>query len=265
MEMPNFGLGTYRNEDPGQCAESVTTALDVGYRHVDTAQMYDNEAAVGDGLDAADVDRDDVYVATKLEPDNLAREDALETARESADRLGVETIDLLYVHWPSGAYDPAETLPALDELREEGVVDEIGLSNFEPDQLDEANDHLDAPIAAHQIELHPLLQQDELREYAEADGHRVVAYAPIARGDVADVPEIREIAEKRDATPAQVSLAWLLSKERVAAIPKATGEEHIVENFAALDVDLDEEDVRKIDGIDREERLVDPDSAPWNR
>ncbi|MFC5970160.1 aldo/keto reductase [Halomarina salina] len=264
-EMPRFGLGTYQNEDHEQCAESVRTALDVGYRNVDTAQMYDNEAAVGDGIAQADVDRSELFLASKLDTDNCAHDDVLETTEESTERLDVDTIDLMYVHWPMDTYDPEGTLSALDELREEGAIEHVGLSNFTPDQLDEANDHLDAPIFAHQVEMHPLLQQEELQEYAVEDDHLLVAYCPIARGKVDEVEEMQEVAEKHDATPVQVSIAWLLAKENVVAIPKATGEEHIRENYEAQDLDLDDEDIERIDGIEREERLVDFDEAPWNQ
>jgi diketogulonate reductase-like aldo/keto reductase len=265
MDVPRIGLGTYQNDDHEQCVKSVRTALDVGYRHVDTAQDYGNEAAVGEGIADADVERPDVFLASKVEPDNLSYDDTLQSTRESAERLGVDTIDLMYVHWPLNAYDPEETLPALDELRDEGTIEHVGLSNFRPDQLDEAREHLDAPIVAHQVEMHPLLQQEELHEYAVADDHLLVAYCPIARGRVADVEVVREIAEGHDATPVQVSLAWLASKENVVTVPKATGEDHIRENLDARDVALDAEDVDRIDSIECEERIVDFDAAPWNR
>jgi len=162
-----------------------------------------------------------------------------------------------------GTYDPAETLPALLEAREAGLTREIGLSNFTPDLMDEAIDRLGEPPAAHQVELHPLLQQAELRAHAERHGYQVVAYAPIARNAVADVPEIRAVAEKHDATPAQVSLAWVLAKG-VVPIPKAGTPAHIRENYGALGLELDDADVANIDGIDREKRVVDFPNAPWH-
>ena len=262
-EFRRFGEGTYLLSGT-QCTGSVATALDAGYEMVDTAQGYQNEALVRRGVERSDSEMDEVFVATKLDTGNLAYDDAVDTANESAARLGVDTIDLLYVHWPIDTYDPEETCAALDDLVDDGVVERVGLSNFRPDQLDEAKEHLDVPIFAHQAECHPLLQQEELREYAREDDHWLVAYSPIARNRVADVPEIREVADAHDATPAQVSIAWLLSKENVAAIPKATSEEHIRDNLAALDVDLTDEEVARIDDIDREERLVDFDAAPWN-
>ena len=258
-----FGLGTYEL-DGQQCVDSVATALNAGYRHLDTAQGYDNETEVAAGIDQSSVDREDVFVATKLSTDNLSYDDAVETARASADRLGVETIDLLYVHWPIDSYDAPETCRALDDLRAEGTIRHVGLSNFRPDQLDTARDHLSSPIFAHQVECHPLLPQPELRRYAREHDHWLVAYSPIARNRVADVPAVRAVADDHDATPAQVALAWLLSKDRVAAIPKATGERHLRENLAATDLTLSAAALERLDGIDRRDRIVDFDRAPWN-
>ncbi|ELZ82326.1 2,5-diketo-D-gluconate reductase B [Haloferax elongans ATCC BAA-1513] len=263
-EFPQLGFGTYKLEDRDECVEAVTKALDVGYRHIDTAQMYDNEEFVGEALAESDVDIDDIFVATKLDTDNLGSDDVLETARESAEKLGVETIDLLYVHWPLDSYDPDETLAALDELVEEGVVANVGLSNFRPDQLEEAIDRLDTPLFAHQVEMHPLLQQDELLAMAEEDGHHLVAYSPIARNEVADNDTLVDIAEKHEASPAQVSLAWLIEKG-ATPIPKAASPEHIRDNLAALDIELSDDDIAAIDALDAHHRIVDFDEAPWNQ
>ncbi len=261
-KIPSPGLGTSGNEDPEQCAETVQTALELGYRHVDTAQAYDNEESVGEGIARADVPRDEVFLATKVHPENLARDDVLETTQGSLDRLGTDYVDLLYVHWPMRAYDAEDTLPAFDRLAKEGVARNVAVSNFTPDLLDEARETLDAPIVANQVEMHPLLQQGELQTYAREHDLTLVAYAPIMQGEADDVPELRDIAEKHDATPSQISLAWLQHVETVVPIPKATGETHLRENFSAPD--LDAEDVRKIDAIDRRERLVNPEEAPWN-
>ena len=261
--MPDVGLGTYGNVDPIECADSVETALNLGYRHVDTAEGYNNESAVGEGLEAADVDSEDVLVATKVSPSNLGFRDAVEHARASRERLRLEVVDLLYVHWPIGAYDPADTLAAFDDLRDEGVVRHVGLSNFTTDLLDEAIERLEAPLFAHQVECHPLLQQEALRAHAREHDYHLVAYSPLAKGEVTEVPELVEIAEKHDATAAQVALAWLRAKG-VAAIPKAASEAHIRENLASREVTLDDEDLERIDDIDREQRYVDHEEAPWH-
>ncbi|GAB7118390.1 aldo/keto reductase [Natrinema sp. JCM 9743] len=261
--MPMLGLGTWQNDDAEQCAESVRTALDAGYRHIDTAQAYDNEAAVGEGIAQADVDREDIFLATKIWITNLEHDDVLETARDSLDRLGVDYVDLLYVHWPAGEYDAEGTLSAFSELYDEGLIENVGVSNFQPEHLEEAVDICDAPIFANQVELHPLLPQDELREVCENHDIEVVGYSPLARGQVFDQPEMQAVAEKHGVTEAQVSLAWAREKG-VTAIPKATGEDHIEDNLASLTVELDQDDIDTIDAIDETSREVDPDFGPWN-
>ncbi len=259
--MPTFGLGTWQNDDPDACAESVRTALETGYRHVDTAQIYRNEAAVGRGIEAADVDRDDVFLATKVWTDNLAGEDVIESTHASLDRLGTEYLDLLYVHWPAGAYDPEGTLSALEGLYEDGTIQRIGVSNFEPEHIETARAAIDAPIFANQIEIHPLLQQRELRSFCADAGIELVAYSPLARGDVFEVDVLSEIAERHGVSEAQVSLAWL-RRSGVTAIPKATGADHIRDNWASLDLELSAAEIERIDAIDTERRMVDPEFGP---
>lgn len=272
-EFPRVGFGTDLNTelrdfdeftpDFEEGAGAVEYALSVGYRHIDTAQVYGTEEAVGAGIRRSEVPREDVFLVTKVHQSNLAYEDVLETTEESLDRLGVDYVDLLYVHWPVDAYEPTETLAAFDELREAGKTRHVGVSNFTPELLDEARAILESPIVAHQVEMHPLLQQDELLEYARKYGHYLVAFSPLLRGRVSDVPLLAEIAEKHGATAAQVSLAWLLSKENVAVIPKSSTESHIAENFKAQTFDLDPEDIEAIDGIEREERIIDFEFSPW--
>ena len=262
LELPPVGLGTWKNDDPQQCAETVRTALELGYRHVDTAAAYGNEAAVGEGIARADVPREEVIVATKVWHDSLGYDDAIESARRSRERLGVETIDLLYVHWPCFSYEPDETLAAFDHLREEGVIRHVGVSNFTPEHLDEARDVLDAPIVANQVEMHPLLPQADLRAYCAEWGIRLVAYSPLIHGEVFDVPAIRAVAQKHDASEAQVALAWLREKG-VAAIPKASGEAHLADNLDAATLELDAEDVERIDAIEERRRISKADWTPW--
>ena len=267
-DLPRLGLGTYSESDREQWTENVRRGLEAGYRHVDTAQAYGNERYVGEGIARSDVPREEVFLATKTaHPDHPVpdRGDVLSAVEGCLDRLGVDYVDLLYVHWPADPYDPETTLGAFDELFDAGTVRHVGVSNFEPDQLDEARDTLDAPLFANQVEMHPLLRQDHLLEYAREHDQWLVAYCPIARNEVADVPEVVEVAEKHDATPAQAALAWLLSKENVAAIPKAASERHRRGNLAAADLDLDPEDVERIDDIDREYRIIDGEYAPWRR
>ena len=233
----------------------------MGYRHVDTAQAYGNEAAVGEGIAAADVDREDVFLATKVWIDRLAPEEVRDSTAASLNRLGVDSVECLYVHWPAGEYDPEATLSAFAALREQGRIEHIGVSNFTPDLLEAAQAATDAPIFANQVEMHPLLQQADLREYCEDAGVELVAYSPLARGEVFDVGLLTDIADAHDVSAAQVSLAWLRAKG-VAAIPKATGRDHIADNRASLDLALTDDEVEHIDAIDRTERLVHPNFAP---
>ncbi|SNR51185.1 aldo/keto reductase [Halorubrum vacuolatum] len=258
-----LGLGTSGLDDPEICADTVEAALEAGYRHIDTAQMYGNEAAVGEGLRASDVDREDVVIATKIHHDNLAPEDVRETAHESLERLGLERIDLLYVHWPMGEYDPEETLPAFDALHEAGVTEHIGVSNFTPELFREAREILDAPIAAHQVECHPLFKQPELRELATEFDHHLVGYSPLGRGEILDEPTLVEVAERNGTSTAIVALAWALARN-VVPIPKATGD-HVTENLAALELELDDADLAAIDGLVDGDRKIDPEAAAWNR
>jgi 2,5-diketo-D-gluconate reductase B len=263
LDLPDIGLGT-SGAKGHECADAVRTALDAGYRFVDTAQMYDNEPAVGAGLRLSDVDREDVVLASKILPDNLGYEDAKRTSYESLDRLGVDELDLLYVHWPTNAYDPEESLRALQELHDEGVTRNVAVSNFTPELLDEAREILDSDIAAHQVECHPLFPQDELREYAAEHGHTLVGYCPLGQGEIFDTPELQEVANRHDTSPAAVCIAWAVAKEALVPIPMSTDEDHIRANLEATEIELTEEDVATIDGIEEEERLIDPDSAAWN-
>lgn len=259
--MPVLGLGTWENDDPAQCTESVANALDAGYRHVDTAQIYGNEAAVGEGIAKSDVDREDIFLASKVWIDELSPADVASSTRESLDKLGVDAVDLMYVHWPAGEYEPEETLPAFAELRDDGLIDRIGVSNFEPHHLDAAADALGEAPFANQVEMHPLLRQEELREYADANDVELVAYSPLARGEILDDPDIVDIAEKHGVSAAQVSLAWL-RETGVTAIPKATGIDHIRDNLASVDLTLDDEDVERIDSLGRTDRQLNPDFGP---
>jgi 2,5-diketo-D-gluconate reductase B len=264
--LPRVGLGTFSADNREQWADNVETALELGYRHVDTAQVYENEQYVGEGLRASVIDRDDVFLSTKTVHHDVpaSPEQVPEAIDGCLDRLGVDAVDLLYVHWPSGIYDHEDVLPAYDAAYEAGKTRHVGLSNFTPELLDEAREILDAPLFAHQVEMHPLLPQEELVAYAQEHDHWLVAYSPLAKGEVLDDPVIQDVAEKHDATPAQVSLAWVLSHDNVAVIPKASSRDHMAQNLAAADLELDDEDVARIDAIDRRHRVIDFDHGPWN-
>ena len=260
-EMSVLGLGTWENDDRQQVADSVETAIEMGYRHIDTAQIYGNEAGVGDGIAAADVPREEIFLASKVWIDQLAHEDVIASTKESLEKLGTEYADLMYVHWPAGDYDAEETLSAFAELKRDGLIERIGVSNFEPEHLDAARDVLGDEVFANQVEIHPRLQQSALREYCESADIELVAYSPLARGGVFDMPTLSDIAAKHGVSEPQVSLAWLRAKG-VTTIPKATGEAHIRDNWGSLDLELDDEDIEAIDGIEQTDRRVNPDFGP---
>lgn len=262
--MEQLGFGTWKNSNQEKCIDSVETALNIGYRHIDTAQVYGNESYVGEGIAESAIDRDEIFLATKVWIDNLSYEDVKKSVKKSLTALKTDYIDLLYVHYPSGKYDPQSTLCAFDELYEQRVIRNIGVSNFEIENIDTARDNLDNPIFANQIEFHPLLQQQTLRDVCNQHNINIVGYSPLMSGKLFDVVEIQEIAEKRSTDAASISLAWIREKG-VAAIPKSSSHRHIKNNWESLDFSLKKEDIAKIDNIDRNARQVDEDFAPWNK
>lgn len=265
-KLPSIGLGTWENDDLRQCARSVENALDMGYRHIDTARFYENESAVGDGIAASDVPREEIFLATKVHPfaEGLSYDEVHEGVEKSCQLLDVEYLDLLYVHWPVGNYDPDETLSAFDELVDDGRIKHVGLSNFDAELIEEAQAALDAPVFANQIERHPLLPQQDLVEHAQQHEYTLVAYSPLAHGKAFSLPEIESVAKKHDVSPAAVCLSWVTSPERVVTIPKATGVDHLRDNIEASDLELDAEDIERIDGIGTRERLFDREGSPWS-
>lgn len=257
--IPGIGLGTWQNTNSGTCAESVKQALDMGYQHIDTAQIYENEEYVGKGINNSDISRKDFFLATKVWINKLGYKDVLSSVETSLEKLDTSYIDLLYVHWPADQYKPEETMKAFNKLVDNGKVKYIGVSNFSPEMVDEAQKHSDAEILANQVEMHPLLQQEEMVNYCQENNIYLVAYSPLARGQVMEIQEIQEIAEKHGATEAQVSLAWLQQKQNVIPIPKASSKKHIRDNLKSTELELDNEDIEKIENISQTQRLVDPD------
>ncbi len=259
--VPALGLGTWQLE--GDAArDAVTHALELGYRHLDTAQIYENEQAVGDGLRAADVDRDGVFLTTKVWRDRLAYRDVLASTDESLRKLKVEVVDLLLVHWPSEEVELAETLDAFQEVQHAQKARHIGVSNFTPSLLGEAL-RLAPGLVCNQVEYHPYLDQSALLGVAREHRLFLTAYCPLARGAVLDDAVIREIAEAHGRSPAQVALRWLVQQDRVAAIPKAATAEHRAANLDVFDFALGADEMAEITNLATPDgRLIDPDFAP---
>lgn len=243
--IPTLGLGTWMNTG-ATCVETVRTALELGYRHVDTAQAYGNEAKVGNGIAAAEVDRDAVFLTTKVSRSNLRYDDVHESVRASLDRLGVGYVDLLLIHWPHPRRPVEETLSAMTELREEGLVTHVGVANFTRSQLRRACRVADSPIVTNQVLYHPLIDQTPLRTYCRDAGITLTAYSPLARGAVVGDDLLAEIGSRYGKTAAQVALRWLIQQPGVVAIPKATGRAHLEENLAVFDFELTDEEMQRI-------------------
>jgi 2,5-diketo-D-gluconate reductase B len=261
IQLPKIGFGTWKLK-PADCTQAVLKAIEVGYRFIDTAQAYGNEKAVGEAIAKCGLARDDLIIATKINVFNYKPEKVLKTAAISLQKLGLKSVDLLYVHYPAKAfgYKASTTLKAFSQLVDEGKVGHIGVSNFNIPLLDEAISVCDGfgkKILALQVEHHPLLQQRELRDYTASHDMYFIAYSPLVRGKAGSIPEIAEVAKKHGVSDSQVSLAWEMGHGTIP-IPKATSEAHIKDNFASQDLVLDDEDVAKIDGITVQKRLQNP-------
>jgi diketogulonate reductase-like aldo/keto reductase len=245
VEVPALGLGTWRLTGE-ECRETVETALDLGYRHLDTAQAYRNEREVGAALAASDVDREDVFLTTKLEFGNRRYDDVLRSTEESLSRLDTDHVDLLLVHQPHPTVPLKETLDAMNELRTAGKVEHIGVSNFSLERLKRAEDLSSAPIFTDQVQLHPYWPQSELLDYCRIHDRLLTAYSPLGQGGVLDDDRLVRIGERYDKSPAQVALRWLVQQENVAAIPKATSREHLEANLAVFDFELTDEEMNAV-------------------
>jgi 2,5-diketo-D-gluconate reductase B len=244
VEIPAPGFGTARLTGD-DCRDAVADALELGYRHIDTAQMYDNEAAVGDAIVSANVDREDAFLVTKIHRRNLAHGDVLESVAGSLDRLGT-TIDLLLIHAPSRTVPIEESIEAMNELQDEGSVRHIGVSNFSVGQMEEAIAASETPILTNQVEYHPFEDRGDLLAFCIENEIMLTAYSPLARGRVAGNDVLEEIGARYGKTGAQVALRWLLQQEMVAPIPKAASHEHRATNLDILDFELTDCEMERV-------------------
>jgi 2,5-diketo-D-gluconate reductase B len=245
--VPALGLGTWQLTGQS-CRETVEVALEMGYRHIDTAQAYGNERQVGLGMDAAAVDREDVFLTTKLDGSNRDERSVRRSTRESLNKLGTDYLDLLLIHWPNTPWMAplSETLGAMNDLVEEGLVRHIGVSNFSPSLLDKARDISSTPIFTDQVQYHPYWDQRKLLDYCRIHDVLLTAYSPLARGGVLDDPALVQIGNRYGKSPAQVALRWLVQQEGVAAIPKASSREHLEANLAVFDFELTDAEMERI-------------------
>ena len=263
VEIPQLGFGVFQIK-PEDTAAATRTALEIGYRHIDTAQMYRNEKQVGEAVRSSGIERAQVFVTSKINNNKLDRDSMLRSFDRTLADLGSEYLDLLLIHWPlPGASDYVQRWKVMEEIYAGGRVKAIGVSNFQPHHLRDLFASADVRPAVNQIEVHPYLTQDDVRAF-DAD-HEIVteAWAPIAKGKVADDPVIRRIAEQVGRTPAQVTLRWHIQRGDVV-FPKSVTRSRIEENFGIFDFELDESQMTAISALDRGERTgPNPDEFNW--
>ncbi|MFZ0811532.1 aldo/keto reductase [Bradyrhizobium sp.] len=262
--LPRLGLGTFRMQGD-TCRTAVESALALGYRHLDTAEMYGNEEAVGAAIAASKIARKDLHVTTKVWNENLAPDAIRRAFDTSLKKLRLDQLDLYLVHWPA----PKMNLPAMFEtlmkLKQEGRARAIGVANFNIALLKKVVEEIKAPIACNQVEYHVMLDQTPLRKYLAAKSIPLVAYCPLAQGRAASNETLMAIGKKHGASAAQVALKWLLDQDGVAAIPKASRAESQRANLEALNIGLDDEDRQAIAGLPKDQRYVNPGFAPaWD-
>ena len=266
--IPVLGLGTWQST--GQdCIDVVSQGLKMGYEHIDTAQAYGNEKEVGQGIKQSGIARDKFFLTTKIFPDDMKfePEKLIAAAKRSLDNLDTDYVDLLLLHWPDDRVPLSETIPALCELQKQGLTRHIGVSNFNIANIIEAEKYADVPIVVNQVEFHPFIKQQTLQTFLNNHHILLEAYSPLARGDVFDNDIIKEIAERHSITPAQVSLAWILSDKHRIAIPKTANPEHLQGNLDAIDVQLSADEIEKISSLARADgrKIKHPDYSPeWD-
>jgi 2,5-diketo-D-gluconate reductase B len=264
VAIPRLGFGTFRM--PGADAQPVVeSAIALGYRHIDTAAMYDNETAVGAAIAASGVNRNELFITTKVWHDQLAPDALYRAFDTSLRKLGLDHVDLYMIHWPSRDMDMAATLEALMSLRERGLTHAIGACNFNLPMIRRAVEEIGAPIASLQVEYHPFLSQAPMLAYLRGKGIPLTAYAPLAQGRAASDPTLAFLGHKHGCSAAQMAVAWLLDQEGVIVIPKAARPESQKANLDAFGTQLDDEDRAAIAALPKEQRFVRPPFAPeWD-
>ena len=260
-EMPQLGLGTVGLTEE-TANDSITTALNAGIRHIDAAEAYQNESIIGDAL--ASWDRDELFLTSKVLPKHLHYGSLLDACEATLQRLGTDYLDLYLIHWPNPAISLRESLDAMKRLHDEGIVRNVGVSNFSQYQLSCALHITDVPIAVNQFEVHPWHQLPDRVEYCQQEGVAVEAAAPLGRTEIFEDPLLQELAEKYGKTVAQISLKWAIEND-ITVIPKSVTPAHIRENAALFDWEIDDDDLAAIDEIDRQYPVYSPSAKDWGR
>ena len=264
IKMPQLGLGTFRLQGD-ECRAAIESALGLGYRHLDTAEMYGNEEAIGAALATARIPRENLHVTTKVWNENLAPDAIRRAFDASLKKLRLDHVDLYLVHWPSKNMNLPAVFETLMKLKSEGRTRAIGVANFTVALLKTVVEEIKAPIACNQVEYHVMLDQTKLLNYLRSNSIPLVAYCPLAQGRAASDETLAKIGRKHGFSAAQVALKWLLDQEGVAAIPKAARAESQKANLDALKLKLDDADRSAISALPKDRRCVNPGFAPaWD-
>jgi 2,5-diketo-D-gluconate reductase A len=258
--IPQMGFGVFLIQ-PADTKDATMAALEIGYRHIDTAQMYGNEAQVGEAVRASGIDRDDIFVTSKLNNGFHAYDDALDAFDQTLKELAFDYLDLFLVHWPlPGVGDYVETWKAMEEIYRSGRCRAVGVSNFQKHHLQRLFAETEILPAVNQIEVHPYLVQDELRAFNSEHGIATEAWSPLGRGAVLEEPTLVEIARRHDRTPAQVTLRWALQRGDIV-FPKSVNRHRMEENFDVFGFELSQDELDQISALNRDERIgPDPDT-----
>ena len=261
VHIPVLGLGTWQLQ--GQdCVDAVTQALAVGYRHIDTALHYGNHTDIARAIRSCQVSREEVFITSKIWHEDLTPSSIEQQTHQILSELETDYVDLLLIHWPNSRYDLIQAVSALEEQRRDGKVRSIGVSNFTQRHL-ETVQQAEVAISMNQVEYHPSLNQERLRQYCQSRGIAMTAYSPLAQGQDLKLNLIQELAERYDVSPSQVVLNWLLQKG-IVAIPRSKNPDYIADNLAATRWQLTEADVAAIDAIGGHNRILNPPFAEFN-
>lgn len=260
--VPTLGFGTFELEGD-TCRKAVVQAVETGYRHIDTARMYENEAEVGRAIQDSKIPREDLFLTSKVWFEDLSPHGIRQAVENSLKELQTDYLDLALIHWPNPEFPLEESIQTLEILKAAGKISHYGVSNFTSVHFHEAVGYGD--IFCNQVEYHPLLKQDKVLTTVRDHGAALTAYSPLAQGEAIGYPDLESIAEKHGKSSEQVALRWLIEQENVLAIPRSSNPEHIESNFDIFDFELDPEDKAEIEKLPKDQRQINPSFAPeWD-
>lgn len=259
-EIPALGFGTWQMTGE-ECTSAVLSALEVGYRHIDTADRYENHFDIAKALRQANINREELFITSKVWFTDLGHDELIDTCKRSLEELQISYLDLFLIHWPNREISIKESLEAFEELKQNGLIKSFGVSNCTKHHLQDCIDSGFTP-ANNQVELHPLMGQPELQKFCDENKIVLTAYSPLGHGEEINLPEIVEIAQKHGKSPAQVIINWITARG-IVAIPKSTNPGRIKENFESLDFELTAEEIKNLNALDKNSRQISPDWADF--